>query len=194
MIDEKVEPEEVAEMMNTLMKEGKILHWGISNSNPDYIRRAHQVCPVTAVQEQYNMLTRNNETDILPLCQELGIGYVSFSPLGNGFLSGKYNKDSTYKEGDFRNFMGRFKPEVMQKNQPLLELLEELAVQKHATKAQIALAWEINKYDFMVPIPGTTKISRLEENLGAAEVEMTEKELEDIEDMLGNIEVDGTRF
>lgn len=194
MLDERVEPEEVAETMRQLIREGKITHWGISNGNTDYIRRAHAVCPVTAVQEQYNLLSRKQEADILPLCEELGIGYVSFSPLGNGFLSGKYTKNSTYKEGDYRNFMGRFKPEVMERNQALLDLLGEIAESKKATKAQIALAWEITKYGFLVPIPGTTKLHRLEENLGAAEVEISAEEMEQIELELSNIEIDDTAF
>lgn len=142
MLDLQVAPEDVAELMNLLIKEGKITHWGISNGNEEYIRRAHAVCPVTAIQEQYNMLSRKHETTLLPLCKELGIGYVSFSPLGNGFLSGKYTKNSTYQERDFRNFMGRFKPEVMERNQALLDLLGNIADKKNATKAQVALAWK----------------------------------------------------
>lgn len=194
MPDERFGPEEIADIMKQLIREGKITHWGISNTNADYIRRAHAVCPVTAVQEQYNMLSRKQEADILPLCEELGIGYVSFSPLGNGFLSGKYTKASTYQEGDYRNFMGRFKPEVMDRNQALLDLLGEIAAAKKATQAQIALAWEIAKYGFMVPIPGTTKIRRLEENLGAADVEISAQEMEEIEQALSNIKIDDTAF
>jgi aryl-alcohol dehydrogenase-like predicted oxidoreductase len=194
MVDPKVEPEEAAEMMKTLMQEGKITHWGISNSSADYIRRAHAVCPVTAVQEQYNMLRRVDEQSILPVCEELGIGYVSFSPLGNGFLTGKYTKESTYKEGDYRNFMGRFKPEVMDHNQALLDLLAKIAKDKNATQAQIALAWEISKYDFMVPIPGTTKLHRLEENFGAADVELTVEDMSSIEEALSKITIDETAF
>lgn len=194
MLDEKVTPEEVADTMKQLIKEGKITHWGISNSHVEYIRRANAVCPVTAVQEQYNMLSRKQESDILPLCEELGIGYVSFSPLGNGFLSGKYTKESTYQEGDYRNFMGRFQPDVMERNQALLDLLGQIAEKKNATRAQIALAWEITKYGFMVPIPGTTKLHRLEENLRAAEVEITPQEMEQIELALANMEIDDTAF
>lgn len=193
-VDPEVEPEVVAEVMKELIDEGKIRHWGLSNAPIDYLKRAHAVCPVTCIENQYSMVFRSPEKEIFKVCEELGIGFVAYSPLGNGFLSGKYTKDTKYAEGDFRHTMGRFRPEVMEKNQALLDLLKEIADRKKATSAQIVLAWENAQKPWIVPIPGTTKIHRLEENLGAMNIELTEKELSDINTALDNLDIDETHF
>ncbi|MFZ2373704.1 MAG: aldo/keto reductase, partial [Trichococcus flocculiformis] len=169
-VDPEVEPEVVAGVMKELLAEGKIKHWGLSNAPLDYLRRAHAVCPVTCIENQYSMVFREPEDEIFKVCEELGIGFVAYSPLGNGFLSGKYDANTVYPEGDFRNKMGRFSPEVMQKNQALLALLKEIADGKNATSAQIVLAWELAQKPWIVPIPGTTKMHRLEENLGGVDI------------------------
>ena len=193
-VDPKVEPEKVAETMSSLIEEGKISHWGLSEASSDYIRRVHALCPVTALQSQYSMMWRSPEEKIIPTCEELGIGYVAYSPLGNGFLSGKYTKETKYREGDFRNFMGRLKPNVIDNNQDLLKLLDEIANGKGATKARIALAWILAQKPFMVPIPGTTKMDHLKENLGAADIKLTPAELNDINASLAKIRIDETHF
>jgi aryl-alcohol dehydrogenase-like predicted oxidoreductase len=192
--DPRVEPEEVAETMSSLMKEGKIKYWGLSEASSDYIRRAHASCPVTALESQYSMMWRSPEKEIIPECEELGIGFVPYSPLGNGFLSGKYTRETKYQEGDFRNFMGRFKAEVIDRNQELLKLLDEIASGKGATKAQIALAWILAQKPFIAPIPGTTKIDRLKENLAAADIKLTPAELNEINASLAKIKIDETHF
>ncbi|NLZ52729.1 MAG: aldo/keto reductase [Thermoanaerobacteraceae bacterium] len=193
-IDPKVEPEVVAGVMKELIAEGKIKHWGLSNAPIDYMRRAHAVCPVTAVENQYSMMWREPEKELFNVCEELGIGFVAYSPLGNGFLSGKYTKDTKYAEGDFRNFMGRFKPEVIDHNQALLDLIVQIAKSKNSTSAQIVLAWELAQKSYIVPIPGTTKLHRLEENLGAAAIQLTESELTNINEALSKIDIDETHF
>ena len=164
-VDPEVEPEIVASVMKELIAKGKIKHWGLSNAPLDYLKRAHAVCPVTCIENQYSMVFRQPEKEVFKVCEELNVGFVAYSPLGNGFLSGKYTPATKYAEGDFRNNMGRFNPEVMKRNQALLDLVQEIAERKNATSAQIVLAWEINQKDWIVPIPGTTKIHRLEENL-----------------------------
>lgn len=193
-LDPKVPIEEVANTIKELMQEGKVRYWGLSEVPSDIIRRAHVVCPVTALQSQYSMMWRRPEAEIIPTCEELGVGYVAYSPLGNGFLSGKYTKDSKYKEGDFRTFMGRFNPEIIDTNQELLHLLTEIAASKNATSAQIALAWILAQQPFMVPIPGTTKIERLKENLGAANAKLTQAETKEINAALAKIKIDETHF
>lgn len=193
-IDPKVEPEVVAAVMNELIAEGKIKHWGLSNAPIDYMRRAHAVCPVTAIENQYSMMWREPEKELFKACEELGIGFVAYSPLGNGFLSGKYTKDTKYAEGDFRNFMGRFKPEVIDHNQALLDLIAQIAESKNATSAQTVLAWELAQKPYIVPIPGTTKLYRLEENLGAAAIELIVEELASINEALSKINIDETHF
>lgn len=193
-IDPDVEPEEVARVMKELIAEGKIKHWGLSNAPVDYIRRAHAICPVTAIENQYSMIFREAEKELFQVCEELGIGFVAYSPLGNGFLSGKYTKETTYEEGDFRATMGRFTPEVMEKNQAVLDLLQKIANNKGATSAQIVLAWEIAKKPWIVPIPGTTKLHRLEENLGGADIVLTEQELLTLDTVLATLEIDETHF
>lgn len=195
-VDPEVEPEIVASVMKELIAKGKIKHWGLSNAPLDYLKRAHAVCPVTCIENQYSMVFRQPEKEVFKVCEELNVGFVAYSPLGNGFLSGKYKYTpaTKYAEGDFRNNMGRFNPEVMKRNQALLDLVQEIAERKNATSAQIVLAWEINQKDWIVPIPGTTKIHRLEENLGAMEVELTEQEMAAINQALDNLDIDETHF
>lgn len=193
-VDPEVEPEIVASVMKELIAKGKIKHWGLSNAPLDYLKRAHAVCPVTCIENQYSMVFRQSEKEVFKVCEELNVGFVAYSPLGNGFLSGKYTPATKYAEGDFRNNMGRFNPEVMKRNQALLDLVQEIAERKNATSAQIVLAWEINQKDWIVPIPGTTKIHRLEENLGAMEVELTEQEMAAINQALDNLDIDETHF
>ena len=193
-VDPEVEPEVVAGVMKELLAEGKIKHWGLSNAPLDYVRRAHAVCPVTCIENQYSMVFREPEKEIFQVCEELGIGFVAYSPLGNGFLSGKYDANTVYPEGDFRNKMGRFSPEVMQKNQVLLDLLKEIADSKNATSAQIVLAWELAQKPWIVPIPGTTKMHRLEENLGGVDIELSPEELKGINAALDALDIDETHF
>ena len=193
-VDPEVEPEVVAGVMKELLAEGKIKHWGLSNAPLDYLRRAHAVCPVTCIENQYSMVFREPEDEIFKVCEELGIGFVAYSPLGNGFLSGKYHANTVYPEGDFRNKMGRFSPEVMQKNQVLLDLLKEIADSKNATSAQIVLAWELAQKPWIVPIPGTTKMHRLEENLGGVDIELSPEELKGINAALDALDIDETHF
>ena len=193
-VDPEVEPEVVAGVMKELLAEGKIKHWGLSNAPLDYLRRAHAVCPVTCIENQYSMVFREPEDEIFKVCEELGIGFVAYSPLGNGFLSGKYDANTVYPEGDFRNKMGRFSPEVMQKNQVLLDLLKEIADSKNATSAQIVLAWELAQKPWIVPIPSTTKMHRLEENLGGADIELSPEELKGINAALDALDIDETHF
>lgn len=193
-VDPEVEPEIVAGVMKELIAKGKIKHWGLSNAPLDYLKRAHAVCPVTCIENQYSMVFRQPEKEVFKVCEELNVGFVAYSPLGNGFLSGKYTLATKYAEGDFRNNMGRFNPEVMKRNQALLDLVQEIAERKNATSAQIVLAWEINQKDWIVPIPGTTKIHCLEENLGAMEVELTEQEMAAINQALDNLDIDETHF
>ena len=188
-VDPEVEPEVVAGVMKELLAEGKIKHWGLSNAPLDYLRRAHAVCPVTCIENQYSMVFREPEDEIFKVCEELGIGFVAYSPLGNGFLSGKYDANTVYPEGDFRNKMGRFSPEVMQKNQALLALLKEIADGKNATSAQIVLAWELAQKPWIVPIPGTTKMHRLEENLGGVDIELSPEELKGINAALDALDI-----
>ncbi|MFD2616090.1 aldo/keto reductase [Terrilactibacillus laevilacticus] len=193
-IDPNVVPEDVAETMKELMAEGKIKAWGLSNAPIEYMRRAHAVCPIAAIENQYSMMWREPEKELFDICEELGIAFVAYSPLGNGFLSGKYTKETKYDEGDFRSFMGRFKPEVMDQNQALLNLLADIAESKKATSAQIVLAWELAQKPFIIPIPGTTKLQRLEENLGAADIDLTIEELASINEALSKIDIDETHF
>lgn len=193
-IDPKVEPEVVAALMKDLISEGKIKYWGLSNAPASYIRRAHAVCPVTAVEDQYSMMWRKPEHDLFNVCDELNIGFMAYSPLGNGFLSGKLTKNTTYGEGDYRGLMGRFRPEVVENNQALLDLIAEIAESKNATSAQVVLAWELAQKPYIVPIPGTTKLHRLEENFHATNIELSESELTDINAALSRLDIDETFF
>lgn len=188
-IDPAVEPETVAEVMAELVKEGKILHWGISEANEEYLRRAHAVCPVTAVENRYSMMARQYET-LFPVLEELGVGLVAFSPMANGFLTGKYGKGMQFDpKYDYRSNMPQFTDEAVEKNQALLDLLYHMAEDKSATPAQISMAWMLCKKPWIVPIPGTRKLERLKENAGAAEVKLTETEVQTLDDALEQIEM-----
>lgn len=188
-IDTNTPPEEVAETMAALMREGKILHWGISETNAEYLRRAHAVCPVTAVENRYSMMARQYE-GLFPVLEELGVGLVAFSPMANGFLSGQYGKNETFdKKYDYRSAMPQFTPEAVDKNQQLLALLHETAQRKNATPAQISLAWMLCKKPYIVPIPGTRKLSRLSENAGAAEILLSAEEVAAIDKALEGMEM-----
>ena len=176
-VDPQVPVEEVAGTIADLIKEGKITHWGISEATEDVIRRAHAVCPLTAVQNRYSMMARWHES-LFPVLNELHIGFVAFSPMANGYLTGRYGKNDHFDAAtDFRSNMPQFKPEAEAQNHELLTLLDQLAAQKNATSAQVSLAWMLCKNEHIVPIPGTTKVSRLQENLGAADVKLTPAEV-----------------
>ena len=186
-VDPKVEPEAVAQVMADLIREGKITHWGISEADEETLRRAHGVCPVTAVQNRYSMMYRDYEA-LFPLLQELNIGFVAFSPLANGFLTARYNKDSKFEKGtDYRSVMPQFTPEGMEKNREMIAYLMDLADRKNATPAQISLAWMLAKEPWIVPIPGTRKYSRLIENAQAAEVKLEEQEVKELDRMLDTV-------
>lgn len=181
--------EEVAGVMQELIREGKITHWGISEATEETIRRAHAVCPVTAIQNRYSMMARWYE-ELFPVLEELKIGYVAFSPLANGFLSARYGKESKFEQGtDYRSVMPQFTPEAVDQNQKLLEFIRTVAEEKHATPGQIALAWMLCKRPYLVPIPGTRKPDRLKENAGAAKIQLTEKEIETLDKQLDTVEM-----
>lgn len=183
-LDPKIPIEEVAGVMADLIREGKITHWGLSEATEDAIRRAHAVCPVTAIQNRYSMMARWYE-ELFPVLEELHIGYVAFSPLANGFLSGKYDKSSRFDAGtDYRSVMPQFQPENIDRNHDLLTLLQKLAEQNNATPAQISLAWMLCKKPYLVPIPGTRRLSRLLENAGAADVTLSAEEVAAIDKAL----------
>jgi aryl-alcohol dehydrogenase-like predicted oxidoreductase len=192
-INKDIPVEEIAYCMACLIKEGKIIGWGQSQSTEEEIRRAHIVTPLTAIQSEYSIMERMFEKDVIPICRELGIGFVPFSPLASGFLSGKYNADTKYEGDDVRRVITRFNKENVMANQPLLDLLKKYAEQKKATPAQISLAWMLHKEDFIVPIPGSRKVERIQENLGAADVELTSDEYSQIELELSKIEIHGNR-
>lgn len=188
-IDVNTAPEEVADVMASLIKEGKILHWGISEANEDYLRRAHAVCPVTAIQNRYSMMARWHE-NLFPVLEQLHIGYVAFSPLANGFLSGRYGKNENFdKKYDYRSNMPQFQSDSIDQNQELLALLHQLAQEKQATPAQISLAWMLCKKPYIVPIPGTRKLSRLTENAGAADVILSAEEVAAIDKALDGMKM-----
>lgn len=189
-IDPKVEPETVAETMAALIKEGKIRYWGISETTEEYLRRAHAVCPVTAIQNRYSMMARWHET-IFRACEELGVTYVAFSPLANGFLSGAYTDKTQFEPGaDFRGNMPQYKGEGYQKGKALLDIIEALAAEKNVTTAQISLAWILSRKPYIIPIPGSRKTSRLKENLEAANVVLTKEESDSITEKLDGMEFD----
>lgn len=188
-----VPPEEVAEIMGKLMQKGKIRGWGQSMTTVKEIRRANAVTPISAVQSEYSMMERMFEKDVIPTCGELGIGFVAFSPMASGFLSGKYHKTDVYTGDDVRRVITRFAPENVEANQPLLDMLHDFAASKGETPAQISLAWMLQKYDFVVPIPGMRKEERLKENFGASEIVLTEQEFNEIEQALSHIVIYGNR-
>ena len=193
-VDANVSMEDVAGAVKDLIAEGKVKHFGLSEAGTESIRRAHTVQPLTALQSEYSLWWREPEKDILPLCEQLGIGFVPFSPLGKGFLTGAIDENTKFDAKDFRNIVPRFTPDARRANQTLVTLLGEIAARKRATPAQIALAWLLSRKPWIVPIPGTTKLHRLDENIGAAEVMLTENDLRAIEDALSHIAVQGDRY
>jgi aryl-alcohol dehydrogenase-like predicted oxidoreductase len=192
--DPKVPIEDVAGTVKELIREGKVKHFGLSEAGVQTIRRAHAVQPVAALQSEYSLWWRAPEAEVLPLCEELGIGFVPFSPLGKGFLTGKIDESTTFAKDDFRNIVPRFSAENRKSNQVLVSLLETIAAEKKATAAQIALAWLLAQKPWIVPIPGTTKIHRLEENIGASAIELSAEDLRRIGDALAHIQVQGDRY
>ena len=193
-VDLGVSIEDVAGAVKKLIQEGKVKHFGLSEAGAKTIRRAHAVQPVTAVQSEYSLWTRGPEKEVLPTLEELGIGFVPYSPLGKGFLTGKMNQDTKFEGSDFRNVLPRFTPEALKANQTLVDLLAKTAERKKATPAQIALAWLLAQKPWIVPIPGTTKLARLEENIGAAGVELTSEDLREIDGAASKIAVQGARY
>src|SRR5437870_12185536 len=193
-VDTNVPIEEVAGTVKQLIKQGKVKHFGLSEAGVQTIRRAHAVQPVTALQSEYSLWWRRPEREVLPTLEELGIGFVPFSPLGKGFLTGKINENTTFDSSDFRNIVPRFTPEARKANQALVELLGKIAEQKKATPAQIALAWLFAQKPWIMPIPGTTKLERLEENIAATEIELAQEDLREIENTASKIDVQGARY
>jgi aryl-alcohol dehydrogenase-like predicted oxidoreductase len=193
-VDENVPIEDVAGAVKELIQAGKVKHFGLSEAGAQTIRRAHAVQPVAALQSEYSLWWREPEQEILPTLEELGIGFVPFSPLGKGFLTGAINENTAFASNDFRNIVPRFNPEARKANQQLVDVLGEIADQKKVTRAQIALAWLLAQKPWIVPIPGTTKLHRLEENLGAANVKLTSDDLQQIQHALSEIEVQGARY
>lgn len=194
-VDPNVPIEDVAGTVKELIREGKVKHFGLSEPGAQTVRRAHAVQPITALQNEYSLWTRGPATNgILDACEELGIGFVPYSPLGKGFLTGAMNKETKLGEGDFRNQLPRFTPEAMEKNQALVDVLTRIASEKGATPAQIALAWLLAQKPWIAPIPGTTKLHRLEENLAAAEVELSPDDLNVIQLTTDEIHVEGERY
>jgi len=193
-VDPKVPIEDVAGAVKELIQEGKVKHFGLSEAGAKTIRRAHAVQPVTAVQSEYSLWTRGPEAEVLPTLEELGIGFVPYSPLGKGFLTGKMDENTTFDKTDFRSTLPRFTPEALKANQALVDLLGTIAQRKKATPAQIALAWLLSQKPWIVPIPGTTKLGRLEENIGAVAVELTPDDSREIETASSKIKVEGARY
>jgi aryl-alcohol dehydrogenase-like predicted oxidoreductase len=193
-VDPNVPIEDVAGAVKDLIQEGKVKHFGLSEAGVQTIRRAHAVQPITALQNEYSLWTRTPEAEVLPTLEELGIGLVAYSPLGKGFLTGKIDESTTFDHTDFRNTLPRFAPEARKANQAVVALLARIGEQKGATPAQIALAWLLAQKPWIVPIPGTTKLQRLDENIGAVAVELTADDLRDIESAAAEITVQGARY
>ena len=193
-VDPNVPIEDVAGAVKDLVHEGKVKHFGLSEAGVQTIRRAHAAQPVTALQSEYSLWWRKPEEEVLPTLEELGIGFVPFSPLGRGFLTGKMNDNTSFDSSDLRSTLPRFTPEARKANQALVDLLGEIATRKKATSAQIALAWLLGQKPWIAPIPGTTKLKRLEENIGAAEIELTANDLREIENAASKIKVQGARY
>jgi len=193
-VDPSVPIEDVAGTVKELIQQGKVKYFGMSEAGVQTIRRAHAVQPVSALQNEYSLWWRLPEKEVLPVLEELGIGFVPYSPLGRGFLTGKINENTTFTDADFRNRLPRFSAENRKANQGLVELINKFAQQKKATPAQIALAWLLAQKPWIVPIPGTTKLHRLEENIGAATVELTPDDLQQLETAVGKIAVQGERY
>jgi aryl-alcohol dehydrogenase-like predicted oxidoreductase len=193
-VDADVPIEDVAGAVKDLIQAGKVKHFGLSEASADTIRRAHAVQPVAALQSEYSLWERRVETEVLPTLQELGIGFVPYSPLGRGFLTGKFDETTTFAPGDFRNILPRFTPEARKANQALVELLGQIGARRQATPAQVALAWLLAQKPWIVPIPGTRKTERLDENLGAASLQLTSADLSDIGQATSEIAVQGARY
>jgi aryl-alcohol dehydrogenase-like predicted oxidoreductase len=193
-VDPEVPIEEVAGAVRDLIREGKVKHFGLSEAGAQTIRRAHAIQPVTALQSEYSLWMRAPEKEVMPVLEELGIGFVPFSPLGRGFLTGKIDEKTQFEKGDFRNIVPRFSPENRKANQALIDLLDEFAKQKGATPAQMALAWLLAQKPWIVPIPGTRKLHRLEENLGATAVELTPEDLDEIGKAAAKVKIQGERY
>jgi aryl-alcohol dehydrogenase-like predicted oxidoreductase len=193
-VDPNVPIEDVAGAVKELIQQGKVKHFGLSEPGVQTIRRAHRIQAVTAVQSEYSLWWRRPEEEVLPALEELGIGFVPFSPLGKGFLTGKIDENTKFDSTDFRNIVPRFTPEARKANQALVDLLSKVAERKKATPAQIALAWLLARKPWIVPIPGTTKLHRLEENLGAASVELTPDDLRDIDSASSKMKMEGARY
>jgi aryl-alcohol dehydrogenase-like predicted oxidoreductase len=193
-VDPKVPIEDVAGAVKELILAGKVKHFGLSEAGVTTIRRAHAVQPITALQSEYSLWTRTPEKEVIPTLEELGIGFVPYSPLGRGFLTGKMNENTTFDSSDFRSGLPRFTPEALKANQALIELLGSIAERKKATPAQIALAWLLAQRPWIVPIPGTTKLNRLEENIGATAVKLTPDDLREIDSAASKIKVEGARY
>jgi len=193
-VDPKVPIEDVAGTVKDLIKEGKVKHFGMSEAGAETIRKAHAVQPVTALQSEYSLWWREPEAEIIPTLEELGIGFVPFSPLGKGFLTGAINENTEFDKTDFRNIVPRFSPEARKANQVMVDLMNSIATKKGATPAQIALAWLLAQKPWIVPIPGTTKLHRLEENIGAVDVELTADDLQSIEAAAAQIQIQGARY
>jgi aryl-alcohol dehydrogenase-like predicted oxidoreductase len=193
-VDPNVPIEEVAGAVKELIQAGKVKHFGLSEAGMQTLRRAHAVQPVTALQNEYSLWWRKPEEEVLPTCEELGIGFVPFSPLGRGFLTGKIDENTTFDKSDFRNIVPRFTPEARKVNQELVDLLRQIAERKGAQPGQIALAWLLAQKPWIVPIPGTTKLHRLEENIGSANVELTPDDLREIDEAASSITIEGARY
>jgi len=193
-VDPNVPIEDVAATIKELIAEGKVLHWGLSEAGVDVIRRAHTVQPLTALQSEYSLWWREPEQEIFPALEELGIGFVPFSPLGKGFLTGTIKEDTPFVEKDFRNTVPRFNPENRKANQALIERITAFAKERGATNAQIALAWVLAQKPWLAPIPGTTKLHRLEENLGAVNIKLSADDLRELDELTSSVEVQGNRY
>ncbi len=193
-VDPNVAIEEVAGTVKDLIKEGKVKYFGLSEAGAQTISKAHAVQPVSALQSEYSLWTRQHEKEIIPAIEELGIGLVAFSPLGKGFLTGKIDQNTKFQQGDFRNILPRFTEEARKANAALLDLINEFAHKKNATPAQIALAWVLAQKRWIVPIPGTTKLHRLTENIGASKIEFTQEELKQIDEVSSHIKIEGSRY
>ena len=193
-VDPSVPIEDVAGAISDLINEGKVRHWGLSEAGVDTIRKAHSIVPVAALQNEYSLWWRQPEDEVLPLLEELGIGFVPFSPLGRGFLTGKINESTTFSDTDFRNTLPRFTEEARKANQAVVDLLTRIGQEKNATPAQIALAWLLAQKPWIVPIPGTTKVNRLDENIRAVNIELTADDLGEIDDAAANIKIEGSRY
>lgn len=193
-VDTNIPIEEIASTIKDLIKEGKVKHWGVSEAGANTIRKADAVCKLTAVQSEYSMMWREPEKEIIPLLEELNIGFVPFSPLGKGFLTGIFDKNSTFKDNDFRSIVPRFKKENLEANYVLVELIKNIANKKNITLSQVSLSWVLSQKSFIVPIPGTRSLERLKENVASADIILSEEELKDINEAISQIVIKGDRY